>query len=146
MITLEKIIASNLEMLKSQESELLKSLSFVQKAKKLFQSQSGTPQRGRPKGKLKRRKKITTGVKATSRKSQAGKAVRGKATPQKAKSVRVLKAGTHISNIVNALKQKNAPVTSRELIDTLFSQKKIRTLNTFADLFPLPCRTLLKEA
>ena len=117
MITLEKIISSNLEMLKSQEAELLKSLSFVQKAKKLFQSQSGKP-KGRPKGspnvKPKRRKKYAARVKATAK---------IKAAPAKPKSVRALKAGSHLFNIVNVLKKKNAPLSSGELIDVLFSQQ-----------------------
>ncbi|HLG36352.1 MAG TPA: hypothetical protein VI757_15850 [Bacteroidia bacterium] len=107
MITLEKIIASNLEMLKSQESELLKSLSFVQKAKKLFQSQNGKP-KGRPKGSTNVRKKSAVRVKKASLKS---------------KSVRAPKPGSHLFNIVNLLKQKNAPLKPQELIETLFNQQ-----------------------
>jgi len=132
MITLEKIIASNLEMLKSQESELLKSLNFVQKAKKLFQSQNGKP-KGRPKGKRMGRPKGSKNV-ATSDKTASVKrkartvkpktaSLKPKAASVKTKSVRVLKPGSHLANIVSVLKQKNAPLTSRELIDTLFSQQ-----------------------
>ena len=100
MITLEKIIASNLEMLKSQEAELMKSLDFVQKAKRLFESQNGTPVRRR-----KRR-------------------LKAKATPVKSKPRQSVRKGTHLSNIMNALKQKGAPISSAELIDTLFKQQK----------------------
>ena len=110
MITLEKIISSNLDMLKSQEAELLKSLSFVQKAKKLFQSQS-TERRGRPKGK----KNKTAHPKKASRKPRK--------SMSRYPSVKTLKPGTHIDNIVSVLKQKNTPLTSQELIDTLFSNQ-----------------------
>ena len=53
MISLNQIVSNNLEMLKSQEAELLKSLRFVQKAKELFQAHWGTEtsmqkRRGRP--------------------------------------------------------------------------------------------------
>ena len=100
MITLEKIISSNLEMLKSQEAELLKSLDFVQKAKRLFESQNGTPARRR-----KRR-------------------VKDKSAPVKSKPALGAKKGSHLSNIINVLKQKSTPLSSAEIIDTLFKQQK----------------------
>lgn len=128
MITLDQIISGNLEMIKSQEAELLKSLSFVQKLKKLFQSQSGE-HRGRPKGSTNVRKKRAARVKKATVKEKAASlkpkaaSVKTKPVSLKPKAVRVLKPGSHLANIVSALKEKNVPLTSRELIDTLFSQQ-----------------------
>ena len=139
MVTLEKIISSNLEMLKSQETELLKSLNFVQKAKKLFQSQNGKPKgkpKGRPKGSVNLKKKSAVRVKATSVKSAKGLPPKDglgkagihplgepKAVSQKPKSVRALKPGSHLANIVSVLKEKNTPLKPHELIETLFNQQ-----------------------
>jgi hypothetical protein len=101
MITLEKIVSSNLEILRSQEAELLKSLSFVQKAKKLFEEQNGRPRRGRrPKGGY---------VSVT-----AVRAVRG----------RGIRKGSHLSNIIEVLKQRGKPTPSGEIISALFKQQK----------------------
>lgn len=102
MITLEKIVSSNLEMLKSQETELLKSLSFVQKAKKLFEDQNGRPRRGR----------------------KPGKTYATRTTSSKTKRVRPVRKGSHLSNIMDVLKQKGKPLPSGELINTLFKQQK----------------------
>jgi hypothetical protein len=111
MITLEKIISSNLEMLKSQETELLKALEFVQKAKQLFESQNSTP---------------------TRKKRRANKA---KATPEKLKPGQGAKKGTHLANIMRVLKQKGAPLSSSEIIDTLFKQqKKDKNINHYRQL------------
>jgi hypothetical protein len=101
MITLDKIVSSSLELLKDQEAKLQKSLIFVQKAKKLFETQNGQPRRGR--------KPSERGVRATRAKSIRGVTVR---------------KGSHLANIVNVLKQKGTPVKSGELIDTLFKQQK----------------------
>jgi hypothetical protein len=51
MISLEKIISANLDMLKEQENSLAKSLSIVQKAIQLFESE------GTKRGKRSRRRK-----------------------------------------------------------------------------------------
>lgn len=102
MITLEKIVSSNLEMLRSQEAELLKSLSFVQKAKKLFEGQNGTSRRGRKPG-------STFGIKVKTAKTPTGRSIR---------------KGSHLSNIMDVLRQKGKPLPSGELIDTLFKQQK----------------------
>jgi hypothetical protein len=99
MITLEKIVSSNLEMLRNQEAELLKSLSFVQKAKKLFEGQNGTSRRGR---------------KPKARTVQLSRT----------RQVRVVRKGSHLSNIMEVLKQKGKPLPSGELISTLFKQQK----------------------
>ena len=114
MITLEKIVSSNLEMLRNQEAELLKSLSFVQKAKKLFEGQNnGTSRRGRKPGS------------------------RNNATPSsfKPKKGRAIRKGSHLSNIMELLKQKGKPLPSGELIDTLFKkQKKDKNLTHYRQL------------
>src|SRR5207249_4581487 len=99
MITLEKIIASNLEMLRSQETELLKTLSLVQKAKKLFQSQNGKS-KGRPKGSPNVKEKAAAPVKAASVKPKAA-SQKSKSVSEKPKSVRALTPGSHLFNIVN---------------------------------------------
>ena len=102
MITLEKIVSSNLEMLRSQEAELLKSLSFVQKAKKLFEGQnngtSGGGRRGRPRA--------------------------AQATAVKPRQRRGVRKGSHLSNIMEVIKQKGRPLPSGEIISTLFKQQK----------------------
>ncbi|HKC34778.1 MAG TPA: hypothetical protein VKB95_01910 [Chitinophagaceae bacterium] len=99
MITLDKIVSSNLEMLRNQEAELLKSLTFVQKARKLFESQNGTSRRGRkPK------------INVASALPRAGR--------------KPVRKGSHLSNIMEVLKQKGKPLPSGELISTLFKQQK----------------------
>ena len=100
MITLEKIVSSNLEMLRNQEAELLKSLTFVQKARQLFESQNGTSRRGR-------KPKFQTFA-ASPRVGQR----------------RPVRKGSHLSNIMEVLKQKGKPLPSGELINTLFKQQK----------------------
>ena len=102
MITLEKIVSSNLEMLRSQEAELLKSLSFVQKAKRLFEEQNnGATSRGR---------------RGRPRLTQAGNV--------KPKQGRAVRKGSHLSNIMEVIKQKGRPLPSGEVINTLFKQQK----------------------
>ena len=101
MITLEKIISSNLEILRNQEAELLKSLSFVQRAKKLFEEQNGASRRGRrPKA---------SAQPVTIKPGRRGRGVR---------------KGSHLGNIMEVLKHKGKPIPSGELIDTLFRQQK----------------------
>jgi len=99
MITLDKIVSSNLEMLRNQEAELLKSLTFVQKARKLFESQNGTSRRGR-------KPKINVAASLP----KAGR--------------RPVRKGSHLSNIMEVLKQKGKPLPSGELISALFKQQK----------------------
>jgi hypothetical protein len=101
MITLETIVSSNLEMLRNQEAELLKSLTFVQKARKLFESQNGTSRRGR-----KPKVNVAQPVSAIARQG------------------RPVRKGSHLSNIMEVLKQKGKPLPSGELISTLFKQQK----------------------
>ncbi|MBK5286388.1 MAG: hypothetical protein JJE25_13395 [Bacteroidia bacterium] len=113
MITLEQIISSNLEMLKSQEAELQKSLNFVQKARTLFEQQNGAPmQSSTPKqnGAPKRRRRTRTRTVS--------------ATPQTPKTEITARKGTHLGNIMNVLKQKGKPMPSGEVITTLFKQQK----------------------
>ena len=114
MISLEKIVASNLEMLKSQEAELLKSLNFVQKAKELFEAQWGLPSKPKKRGKPSR--------------SSARPAVRGirrkKSTARAARKKNGEKRVSHMTRIMEILRQKKTPVTSGELIQTLFRQQK----------------------
>jgi hypothetical protein len=120
MITLDQIITSNLEMLSSQEAELMKSLSFVQKAIQLFKSQGGSSAQtkktiGRPKGapKATRRRRRTRKAKAV--KPQSGtNAVK----PQTGKNKE-----THLSKIMTILQQKNGKATSAEVIESLFKQQ-----------------------
>jgi hypothetical protein len=101
MITLDKIVSSNLEMLRNQEAELLKSLTFVQKARQLFEEQNnGRPKRGR---------KPNVQTATASPKTRQGRPVR---------------KGSHLSNIMEVLQQKGKPLPSGELISTLFKQQK----------------------
>jgi hypothetical protein len=102
MITLDKIVSSNLEMLRSQEAELLQSLSFIQKARKLFEGQNSAPRRGR-------KPKARTTTPAASSKPGQGRGVR---------------KGSHLSNIMEVLKEKGKPLPSGELISTLFKQQR----------------------
>jgi len=116
MISLEKIVSSNLEMLKSQEAELLKSLNFVQKAKELFLAQWGTPtgkKRGRP---ANRGPKVKPAVKGITRRKTSKSKTRKKRTGEKRVS--------HLTKIMTILKQKNGPMSSGDLIQTLFKQQK----------------------
>jgi len=116
MISLNQIVSNNLEMLKSQEAELLKSLSFVQKAKQLFQDQWGlesTPARkkGRPLG-----KKNTPKVSAAPRSKKTGKLKPG---PKVGSTRRV----SHLENIMEILKQNGKPMSSNEIIAALFKKQ-----------------------
>lgn len=123
MISLDKIVTSNLEMLKSQEEELLKSLSFVQKAKQLFQAQWGTgttetkstrgKKRGRPSGST-AKPKVAAAPKSKTRKSLA-KAKPAKKTGEKRIS--------HLTNIIETLKKNGKPMGSGDLISSLFKRQ-----------------------
>jgi hypothetical protein len=104
MITLEKIISSNLEMLENQAKELLKSLDFVQKAKKLFQTQNGN-----------------VATKKTRRRRSVAKAVSRK--PKAIQTNEVKGKDTHISRVKAVLQQKNGQ-TSGNIIQTLFDQQQ----------------------
>src|SRR6476660_1992737 len=102
MISLEKIVSNNLELLKSQEADLLKSLSFVQKAKQLFMehwgpSANGTPgkKRGPRKG---RRRKVTPKVSAAPRGKYARRAAKASG---KAKGKGTSKRISHLTNILD---------------------------------------------
>lgn len=112
MITLEKIVSSNLEMLRSQEAELLQSLNIVQKARKFFEGQNGRPGRGRKPG------------------------LRGiQAAPLRTGRRRAVRKGSHLSNIMDVLKRKGKPIPSGELIDTLFKkQTKDKNLTHYRQL------------
>jgi len=120
MISLNQIVSNNLEMLKSQEAELLKSLRFVQKAKELFQAHWGTestsPKRkGRPAG-----TRNTPKVAAAPKSKTRG---RGKSS---------LKRVSHLTNILEILKQNGKPMTSNEVIGTLFKKQSAdKNLNHF---------------
>jgi hypothetical protein len=111
MISLNQIVSNNLEMLKSQEAELLKSLRFVQKAKELFESQWGTDsapakRKGRP-----------SGSKNTPKVSAAPKSKIRKGDKQGSKRI------SHLTNIMEILKQNGKPMSSAELISALFKKQ-----------------------
>jgi hypothetical protein len=121
MISLDKIISSNLEMLRSQEADLLKSLHFVQKAKELFQAHwgpgNGTSTVGKKRGRPAR--------KAAVPKVAAAPASKTRQVAAKAK--RNAKQGTgrvsHLSNILSILKQSRKPMSSGDLITALFRKQ-----------------------
>ena len=122
MITLDNILSKNLEMLKSQESELLKSLSFVQKAKQLFEAQWGSvgksstsKRRGRPAGAKGRKKTVKPNVSAAPKKRTGKSKVRA--------SKPGVKRVSHLTNIMAILKERNKPMGSGELIQTLFKKQ-----------------------
>ena len=128
MISLEKIVSSNLEMLKSQEEELLKSLNFVQQAKQLFQKHWGittdttVKRRGRPSG-----KKLTPNVAAAPGTRKRRKTVKSK-TPVSGKTKRV----SHLTNIISTLKQSSKPMGSGDLIAALFKkQSAVKDIKRF---------------
>lgn len=156
MTSLSKIIISNLEMLSIQETELIKSLHFVRKAKELFQSQnasSGTKRRGRPTkagitpslGTKKRgrpakasavpslrpsvRSRGSIGPKFSPKVKPSG--IRRKETIKGTAKPAAPKGGenrvTHLSKVVTFLKQSTSPVNSREIINALFEQQKENT-------------------
>ncbi len=110
MITLEKIINSNLEMLKGQESELLKSLEFVRKARQLFESGNGrTVRAGRGRSRVLRAGSVSKGSSKATRKSRKRSKVQ---------------SGTHLAEIVSILKQHNGKATSGDVIKTMFKKQK----------------------
>jgi len=109
MITLDQIIGSNLEMLKAQEASLKQSLDFVQKAIQLFESKNGS-------SKIRKRR----GRKRASKPAS----VVAKATKVKAKT-RTREGGKHIDRILAVLKEKKTPISSGELIDTLFKKQSV---------------------
>lgn len=101
MMTLEKILSSNLDMLKNQETELQKSLDFVQKAIELFNSHGGS----------------------TVQEKKGGTAAIVPSQPvTNTKSIKITGAGegTFIDKVINILKQKNGQA-SGDIIQTLFS-------------------------
>lgn len=123
MITLDNILSKNLEMLKSQESELLKSLSFVQKAKQLFEAQWGSTgkssptakKRGRPSGSNRKKTTVKPNVSAAPKKRTPKNKVRS--------SKPAVKRVSHLTNIMAILKERNKPMGSGELIQTLFKKQ-----------------------
>jgi hypothetical protein len=124
MITLDQIVSSNLQMLKSQEAELLKALGFVQKAKQLFTSGgdavgSSVAPKGRNRSKASRRTAA-----AAPKKSIAVVVAKPAKTSKPVKSSGGPGKETRLSKIISAMKQKKAPIASGELIETLFKQQK----------------------
>jgi len=122
MITLNEIVSSNISMLKEQEASLEKSLDFVRKAIQLFESEGGSaPQaegkRGRPRA-------VATATSFTPAKQ-------GKRAPKS----RNRKGGKHIDRIYAVLKERKGPISSGELIQTLFkSQSKDKDIKHFGTL------------
>jgi len=110
MITIDQIISSNLEMLKEQEVSLQKSLDFVQKAIELFESQSNSSDE--EKQGIKRGPK----PKSSNRGTRKGRASNSNSTPSN-------RQGTHLDRVINLIKEKDAPMSSGELIDALFGQQ-----------------------
>ena len=143
MITLEKIMSSNLELLKEQEAELLKSLDFVRKARQVFAGKkqsapASTAPAAAPKRRRRRRSKAKAKpavVAAPAKKAGAPKAKAAKAKakpaakPSKAKKAKAPKAkkakggATRMDQITAVMKQKNAPMSTAELVDILFKQQ-----------------------
>ena len=128
MISLDQIVSNNLEMLKSQEADLLKSLNFVQKAKQLFQAHWGTtstaPATGTTTGKrrgrrAKRKAKVTPKVAAAPKRTTKKAA---KAKPA-AKANTGEKRVSHLTNILNILKSSGKPMGSGDVIATLFKRQ-----------------------
>lgn len=138
MITLDQIVNSNLDMLKSQEAELLKSLSFVQKARQLFESQngSGSPaKRTRSRGRKASAKPAVKKPASVSAKPAASKPAAKPAAAKKGKLAAGAGKETRLSKILAAMKQKNAPISSGDLIQTLFkAQKEDRNFPHFRQL------------
>lgn len=135
MITLDQIVSSNLEMLKSQEAELLKALGFVQKAKQLFSSRDGSGSTAaapvvRKRSRKKASKKVVSSAPKAAKSVVASKPVVAAKPAKAAKPVKTSKSSagtgkeTRLSKILAAMKQKGAPLTSGELIQTLFKQQK----------------------
>lgn len=119
MISLNQILSSNLDMLKSQEEELLNSLKFVQKAKQLFQSHWGSL----PAEKINtvRRKKARKGVKPNANAVPVRR--RRKTKTGKSTTVKSEKRIGHLNNILDVLKKNRKPMTSGDLIATLFKKQ-----------------------
>ena len=111
MITLEKIISSNLEMLDEQEKEILKALEFVRKAKNLFQGHGSSPAKKRGR-KPKAKGKVA--------KTAAPKTVASKA-PVAAANKKVRK-DTNLSRIMDLLEQKNGQKTG-DIAQKMFNKQ-----------------------
>ena len=110
MITLKEIVSSNLEMLKEQEASLLKSLEFIQKAQQLFESQSdGIKKKQREKTKKKAKKNSPVKVRKQASKKKAPRGSRG--------------GVNRLSQIMEILQAKKAPISSGELLNELFSKQ-----------------------
>jgi hypothetical protein len=132
MITLEKIMSSNLELLKEQEAELLKSLDFVRKARQVFAGKNqsapaATPSSAAPKRRRRRKSKAKAkpvAVTAPAKKAAAPKAKASKAKKAKAPKAKAAKGGaTRMDQITAVMKAKNAPMATAELVDILFKQQ-----------------------
>ena len=125
MISLEKIVSNNLDLLKSQEAELQKSLSFVQKAKQLFLEQWGPTANGstgKKRGPKKGSKRKSTRTVKASRRAKSIKA--GPKSSPKAKGAAKSKRISHLTNIMDVLKKSGKPMTSGDLISNLFKRQK----------------------
>jgi len=115
MISLDSILSSNLQMLKDQEQQLLNSLKIVQQAKRLFETQIDKPS---SKNTFQDRTQKNSVTRKPKRKIQN---VRKGKKPSTRKN-----AGTrpgYMNRIVSILKEKNKPLTSGELIQTLFDRQ-----------------------
>jgi hypothetical protein len=122
MISLDKIVSNNLEMLKSQEADLLKSLSFVQKAKQLFLAHWGKgagTSTGKKSGRPGRKKNpATPKVAAAPRKKTRKTAVKAKRSAKPG-----VKRVSHLTNVLSVLRQSGKPMTSGDLISALFKKQ-----------------------
>jgi len=119
LITVDRIVNKNLELLDSQEAQLRKTLMVIEKARAMFKTHVSEP----------------NGLKRKTRK-KVGRP-RGKSTT-KTKKVALPKhrtkgrAGTHLNNIVSILKKQSSPIATGEVIKTMFeSQKKVKDLKLF---------------
>lgn len=119
MLTLSEIVNSNLQMLKEQEASLEQSLAFIRKAISLFSAQE------KPSAKAGRKRGRKPGTKVVKAVRKAGKKPR----------TRNRKGGKHIDRIVAVLQSNKGPMSSSELIDTMFKQQsKDKNLKHFGTL------------
>jgi len=129
MISLDSILNSNLELLKEQETQLLKSLDFLQRAKQLFESQTEGTYRGNRRG---GKPKVSNLVNL-----KIGKKVRKARTTNTNPGIKGKRSARpgYLNTITNILKEKNKPIGSGELIDAMFkSQSKNKNIKHFRTL------------
>ena len=134
MITLDKIVDSNLTMLREQEAELQKTLRFIQEAIDLFEQQSGEK---KPSGKRGRPRKIrqSTNTNRRGRKRGGKPNTSLKKAASQVKRSKAPREGSRMGNILAFLKSQSKPVKSGELISEMFKQQsKEKDMDRFRKL------------